>query len=256
LKGTSSTAYVSDVYGSNAVQPLIRFLNANAQQPPLAAEAVAVLRLLLQTQQRTFHVRVGQKDHTHKFAKRGSEQCFVIEEEPGRYGKVMITDDDDDDDDVFRPLRKLKLIRGGTYIFRVNTPSNRVFYLSKKPEGVTEKKIFRVFGRRTQEREDDYVTKYHDVELGVTGAGNYGEPGTIIFSPDRTAAYHKRARHANIYWACRDPKQQFMGGKIKLLDAKHGIAAHIKGASDALIRVLQVTAGANDPASVELQLEV
>eukprot|EP00698_Gefionella_okellyi_P015531 TRINITY_DN4383_c0_g5_i1.p1 TRINITY_DN4383_c0_g5~~TRINITY_DN4383_c0_g5_i1.p1 ORF type:complete len:1172 (+),score=319.72 TRINITY_DN4383_c0_g5_i1:1214-4729(+) len=203
-----------------AVAPLIdtifRAVSSGAA-PKDTADALETVRVLLKDSCRTFYVRLGKKDHTHKLAKKGVDECFIIEEKPGY------------------PLRKLKLIRGDTYTFKVTTPASRVFYLTKHEAGTTEKRRGLIFGRRTQQREEEVVTKYHDVLPGVTGAGNYGEPGTTIFTPEEGRAYHKS--HANrIYWGCRDLKLQYMGGKIDLLDASHSIRSQI---TDNVLRALQ-----------------
>lgn len=47
-----------------------------------------------------------------------------------------------------------------------------------------------------------------------------------------------------------------MGGTIKLLDAKLGIAAHISGAADTLVRTLRVAVTGNGPEALALQQEV
>lgn len=70
---------------SNGVEGLLHFMQTYAQQPQVVHEAVSALRLLLQDQHKVLHVRVGKKDHTHKFAKKGSQECFVVEEVPGVY---------------------------------------------------------------------------------------------------------------------------------------------------------------------------
>eukprot|EP00698_Gefionella_okellyi_P010554 TRINITY_DN2739_c0_g1_i2.p1 TRINITY_DN2739_c0_g1~~TRINITY_DN2739_c0_g1_i2.p1 ORF type:complete len:1150 (+),score=263.91 TRINITY_DN2739_c0_g1_i2:294-3452(+) len=196
---------------SNSAEALLQQLpRYNVRQEQLLI--VQTLHALMKDAVKTFKVRLGKKDHSHQFAKMGTSECFIVEEHRGV------------------PMRSLELIRGNTYKFKLTTPADRVFYISRNAAGTTSKTKMRIFGKRTQEREDDTVVKPHlvDSARGVYGTGNYGDPGTLWFTPD-VQPYH-RSHRDEVYYAAKGADLQYMGGKITLLPASMGIRAHTQNA--------------------------